>query len=239
MSLLDRLFSWRKPNTPRDVPSSSLQPPHKPERKSMPLLLAIESSPRGDYSVSRNLTTQFVETWKGAHSGGTVTERDLMKTDLPFIDLPWIAGAYTPEEQHSPEMKKALAISNELIGELKSADHIVLGTSMYNFSIPANLKAYIDHIVRINVTFTSSYEGLLKNKKLTVILASGGDYTPGAQAENYNVATSYLKQIFGFIGISDVTVLLAGGTAAVDMQKKTLPELLEQYKPAVAEVARS
>ena len=136
-------------------------------------------------------------------------------------------------------MKKALAISNELIGELKSADHVVLGTSMYNFSIPANLKAYIDHIVRVNVTFTPSYEGLLKNKKLTVILASGGVYTPGALAENYNVATSYLKQIFGFIGIADVTVLLAGGTSAVDMQKATLPSLLDQYKPAVAEAAKA
>ncbi len=205
----------------------------------MPLLLAIESSPRGDYSVSRNLTTHFVETWKAAHAGGTATERDLTKTDLPFVDLPWIAGAYTPEEQHSPEMKKALAVSNELIRELQTVDHIVLGTSMYNFSIPAILKAYIDHIVRVNVTFTPSYQGLLKGKKLTVILASGGVYTPGAQAENYNVATSYLKQIFGFVGITDVTVLLVGGTSAVDMQKTTLPALLEQYKPAVAEAARS
>ena len=156
----------------------------------MPNLLAIETSPRGDHSVSRNLTAHFVDKWKGAHPGSTVTERDLRTTELPFVDLPWIAGAYTPEEQHSPEMKTALAVSNELIAELKAADHIVLGTSMYNFSIPANLKAYIDHIVRVNVTFTPSYEGLLKNKKLTAILASGGDYAPGAYAESYNVASS-------------------------------------------------
>ena len=205
----------------------------------MPTLLVIESSPRGDYSVSRNLSSHFAENWKAAHADGTVRVRDLMKTELPFVDLPWIAGAYTPEEQHSPEMKKALAVSNELIAELKAADHIVLGTSMYNFSIPANLKAYIDHIVRINVTFTPSYEGLLKNKKLTVILASGGAYTPGTQLESYNVATSYLKQIFGFIGTTDVSVLLTGGTAAVDLQKTTLPDLLQQYKPLVAEAAKN
>ena len=204
----------------------------------MPKLLVIESSPRGEYSVSRNLTTHFVENWRTMHPEGGVSKRDLMKTELPFVDLPWIAGAYTPEEQHSPEMKKALSISDALIGELQSVEHIVLGTSLYNFSIPANLKAYIDHIVRVNVTFTPSYQGLLTNKKLTIILASGGDYSPGAPAENYNVASSYLKQIFGFIGINDVQILLAGGTAAVDMQKTTLPELLQKYKPSVAAAAR-
>ncbi len=204
----------------------------------MPTLLAIETSPRGDYSISRNLTTHFVENWRTAHAGGAVSERDLQKTELPFVDLPWIAGAYTPAEKHSPEMKKALTISDDLIGELKAADHIVLGTSLYNFLIPANLKAYIDHIVRINVTFTPSYQGLVQNKKMTVILATGGDYSPGAPAENYNVATSYLKQIFGFIGITDLTVLLAGGTAAVDMQETSLPELLQKYKPLVAAAAQ-
>ena len=205
----------------------------------MPSLLAIESSPRGEYSISRNLTGSFIETWKAEHSGGTVVVRDLMKTDLPFIDLPWIAGAYTPAEKHSPEMKKALVISDELIAELQAADHIVIGTSLYNFSIPAVLKAYIDHIVRVNVTFTRSYEGLLKGKKATVILASGGVYTPGSQTESYNVATSYLKQILGFIGITDVTVVLAGGTSAVAMGQTTLPELLGQFEPEVESVARA
>lgn len=205
----------------------------------MPSLLAIESSPRGDYSISRQLTSKFIDDWKAAHAGGTVIVRDLMKTTLPFVDLPWIMGAYTPAEQHSPEIRQALAISNELIAELMAADHLVLGTSMYNFSIPAILKAYIDHIVRVGVTFTPSYEGLVKGKKLTIILASGGVYTPGAHAESYNVATSYLKQVFGFIGITDVTVVLAGGTAAVSTGKTTMPELLGQFEPEVSQAARS
>ena len=205
----------------------------------MPSLLAIETSPRGDHSVSRQLTAKFIENWKADHAGGNVVVRDLLKTRLSFVDLPWIAGAYTPAEQHSPEMKEALRISDELIAELKAADHIVIGTSMYNFSIPAVLKAYIDQIVRLNVTFTSSYEGLVKGKKVTAILASGGVYAPGSQTEAYNVAGSYLKQILGFIGITDVTVLLAGGTAAVDMGKTTLPELLGQFTPDVAAAAHA
>ena len=205
----------------------------------MPSLLAIESSPRGDYSISRKLTGKFIEEWKAAHEGGAVVVRDLAKTDLPFVDLPWIAGVYTPAEQHSPEMAAALKISDELIGELQATDHIVIGTPMYNFSIPAILKAYIDHIVRVNFTFTPSYEGLVKGKKLTVILASGGVYTPGAHTEPYNVATSYLKQIFGFIGVTDVTVVLAGGTSAVSLGKATLEEIVGQFEGEVAAAAKA
>ena len=81
----------------------------------MPSLLAIESSPRGESSVSRQLTSKFIDNWKADHSGGSVTVRDLMTTPLPFVTLPWIAGAYSPVDQHTPEMKEALALSDELI----------------------------------------------------------------------------------------------------------------------------
>jgi FMN-dependent NADH-azoreductase len=203
----------------------------------MPTLLSIVSSPRGTYSISRELTNTFVNDWKATHPDGTVVTRDLATTNLPFVDLPWIAGAYTPAEQHSPEMTAALKISNELIAELKAADHIVLGTSMYNFSTPAILKAYIDHVVRINETFTPSYEGLVKGKKLTIIIASGGVYTSGSQMESYNVESSYLKQIFGFIGIKDVTVVLAGGTGAIDMGQTRREDLLADLTPAIQTAA--
>ena len=203
----------------------------------MPRLLAIESSPRGDRSVSRTLTTKFVEDWKAAHAGGTVVERDLMRTHLPFVDVPWIMGAYTPAEQHSPEMKDALQVSNDLIAELMAADHIVIGTSIYNFTIPAVLKAYIDHIVRVGVTFTPTYEGLVKGNKAPVILASGGTYTPGSPTEAYNLASGYMKQILAFIGITDATVLLAGGTAAIDMGKAQFADVVGQFAPDVATAA--
>ena len=204
----------------------------------MPTLFLTESSPRGDHSVPRKLTAEFVNDWKAAHLGGTVVNRDLMKTRLSFVDIPWITGAYTPPDQHSPDVKQALAMSDELIAELKAADHIVIGTSMYNFSVPAVLKAYIDQIVRVGVTFSANYEGLVHGKKLTVLLAAGGVYSPGAPAESYNVASSYLKQIFGFIGITDTQVLLAGGTAGIDRGTTTLPELLAQFTPEVESLAK-
>jgi len=203
----------------------------------MPNLLSVVASPRGEYSISRALTAQFVETWKQNHPDGTVQTRDLFTTNLPFVDLPWIAGAYTPAEQHSPEMVAALAIGNELIAELQAADHIVIGTPMYNFSTPAILKAWIDQIVRVGVTFTPSYEGLLKNKKATVIVASAGVYTPGSYTEAYNAETGYIKQVLGFIGITDVEFIMAGGTVAVDTGKVTREALLAEFAPAVIAAA--
>lgn len=205
----------------------------------MTTLLAIQVSPRLDYSTSRKLTAEFIDSWKSAHAGGTIIIRDLMKTTLPFVDLPWIGGAYTPAEQHSPEMAQALKISDELIAELKGADHIVIGTPMYNFSIPAVLKAYIDHIVRIGATFTAQYQGLVTGKKATIILVSGGDYAPGSATESYNVAASYLRQILGFIGIVDVTMVLAGHTTAVDQGRRTLADFTAQFEPELAAAARS
>jgi FMN-dependent NADH-azoreductase len=204
----------------------------------MPNLLSVLASPRGDYSVSRALTATFVDEWQKNHAGATVVTRDLFQTNLPFVDLPWIAGAYTPAEQHSPEMTAALKISNELIAELEAADHIVIATPMYNFATPAILKAWIDHIVRINRTFTASYEGLLKGKKVTIILASGGVYTAGSPTEGYNAESGYLKQVLGFIGLTDITFVLAGGTGDIDRGKIKREDLLAQFTPEVLAAAK-
>ena len=136
-------------------------------------------------------------------------------------------------------MTQALKISDELIAELKATDHVVIGAPMYNFTTPAILKAWIDHIVRINETFTSSYEGLVKGKKVTVIIASGSSYAPGSHMESYNVEGSYMKQVLGFIGITDVNVVLAGGTGEVSQGKRTQEEFLAEFTPKVVEAAKA
>lgn len=175
----------------------------------MPTLLVIEVSPRFDYSTSRKLTAVFVEKWKAANPGGAVVVRDLVKTYLPFIDLPWIGGAFTPPDTHSPESRAAIKVSDDLVAELKAADRIVIGTPMYNFSIPARLKAYIDHVVRVGVTVTADNKGLLTGKSADIILASGGDYSPGSPVEKYNLASGYLRQVLAWIGITDVNIVPA------------------------------
>ena len=203
----------------------------------MPSLLAVTASPRGAYSVSTALTHAFVETWKRHHTSENVVTRDLSHADLPYVDLPWIAGAYTPADQRTPEMVRALEISDKLIAELQAADHIVIGTPMYNFAVPSVLKAWIDQIVRFGATFTASYEGLLKNKKATVIVAAGGVYTAGSHMESYNFETAYLKHILGFIGITDVDFVIAGGTSEVSSGKVTHEELVARFTPEVEAAA--
>ena len=205
----------------------------------MPKLLAIESSPRGEYSISRTLTAKFIDAWKTAHAGGSVEIRDVFKEPLPFVDAPWMAGAYTPAESHSPEAAAAIKVSNDAVAQLMGADHLVIGTSMYNFSIPAALKAWIDHICRVNLTFSTTYEGLVKGKKATVIFASGGVYTPGSPTEAYNMATGYLRAILGFIGITDVTFVMAGGSSGINTGAITMEALVERFAGEATKAAQA
>ncbi len=204
----------------------------------MPTLLSVIASPRGGYSVSTALLNDFVSTFQASHADATVVTRDLNTTDLPFVSLPWIMGAFTPPETHSAEMTEAIAVSDKLVAELQAADHIVIGTPMYNFAVPAILKAYIDHIVRVGVTVSASYEGLLKNKKATLIVASGGNYAPGSHMESYNFETAYLKHILAFIGITDVTIIMAGGTNDVTQGKTTQEAFVATFAPQVESAAK-
>ena len=199
----------------------------------MPTLLAIEVSPRREFSTSRKLTALFIDQWKAAHPGAAVVVRDLTRTPPPFVDLAWIGGAYRPRELHSPENAAAIKVSDDLVAELKAADHIMIGTPMFNFSIPAVLKAYIDQIVRVGVTVSPNNVGLLTGKKATIILASGGDFSPGSPVEKYNQASGYLRQVLAWVGIKDVEIILAGRARA----GATGETAVEQFGSAVRSAA--
>lgn len=207
----------------------------------MPHLLKIDVSPRGDSSISRRLGKQFLSEWQKNHAGAQVTLRDLAITSLPYVDLPWIAGAFTAPDQQTGENKAALKISDDLIAEIEAADQILITTPMYNFAIPAVLKAWVDHIVRAGKTFRvtpeGGYEGLIKNKKVTVMIASGGAYPAGTPYEAYDQESPYLRLIFGFIGITDVTFVRGGGTNDVSRGKTTPEAFLQNLEPEVAAAA--
>jgi FMN-dependent NADH-azoreductase len=208
----------------------------------MPTLLRISVSPRGSYSISRQLSDAAVEAWKERNPGGRVIERDLAKTKLTFVDLDWIAGAFSPPEQHNESHRKAIALSDELVSELVEADEIILGTPMYNFAIPAALKAWVDHIVRAGKTFrytaAGGPEGLLagKNKKVLAIVASGGSYVDGSGLTALDHEVPYLRFIFGFIGITDVRFIQAGGTGSVAQGRVSAEEFISPYLSEVAAV---
>ncbi|RYG43145.1 FMN-dependent NADH-azoreductase [bacterium] len=206
----------------------------------MSKLLVVESSPRGPYSVSRNMTATFVEHWKAAHPEGEVVERDLTRTPLPFMELPWVGASLTPIERHSPEMKEVLRLSDELVAELLAADHLVIGTPVYNFNVPAVLKAYVDHIVRKGLTIGLRGEGLVRGKRCTVLMASGGVYTEGSPIRDRDIATTYLRLILkDVLGIEDVTFVAAGGSKVVDLGEKPMPEFLQAFEPAIVASARA
>ena len=205
----------------------------------MPKLLVVEASPRGEYSISRNLAKTFVEQWKLAHPEGEIVERDLAKRDLPYVNLPWLGASLTPAEKHTPEMKEVLLVSDELVAELLAADHIAISTPVHNYNIPANLKSYVDHIVRKGLTLGMTGEGLVHGKKCTVLMASGGVYTEGSPIRDRDIATMYLRLILKVIGIEDVTFVAAGGTKVVDLGEKTRSEFLQTFESAVTSAAQS
>jgi FMN-dependent NADH-azoreductase len=205
----------------------------------MEKLLVVEASPRGEDSISRNLAKMFVEQWKTAHPGGEVVERDLAKIDLPYVNLPWLRASLTLTEKHTLEMKDVLRVSDELVAELLAADHIAIGTPVYNYNIPANLKSYVDHIVRKGLTLGLTGEGLIHGKKCTVLMASGGVYTEGSPIRDRDIATMYLRLILKVIGIEDVTFVAAGGTKVVDLGERSRAEFLQTFEPAVTSAAQS
>jgi FMN-dependent NADH-azoreductase len=189
----------------------------------MSTLLKLDSSPMGDHSISRKLTTKFAETWLETHSGGKVVERDLTTLNLPVVDAFWIAAAHTPESNRTATQIKALAASDSLINDLKQADEYVFGVPMHNFSIPSTLKLWIDQVVRAGKTFSygaTGPKGLLTGKKVTLLLASGGEYGKGSAMASFDFVTPYLQTVLGFIGITDVTIIAASGTAQL-MSGKT------------------
>ena len=203
----------------------------------MTQLLVVETSPRGDHSVSRQMTRRFVGRWRAAHPGGEVVTRDLTETDLPFVTAPWLQAYFTPSEAHSPEMKDALRLSDRLVAEILAADHLAIATPVYNYNVPAALKAWIDHIVRKGMTLGTDGKGLVTGKRATLLLASGGLYTEGSPIRDRDIATAYLRLILNVIGITDVTVVAGSGAKAVDMREQTMNGFLDRLQPRIEDAA--
>ena len=203
----------------------------------MSRLLVIETSPRGNASVSRQLTRRFVDRWRAAHADGEVVRRDLAETALPHVTAPWLQAYFTPPDQQSPEMKAALRQSDELVAELLAADHLVIATPVYNYNVPAALKAWFDHIVRKGRTLGLDGKGLLEGRKATVLVASGGVYSEGSPIHDRDIAATWLRLILNVIGISDVTIVAGGGAKAVDMGEATMEEFVGRHEAAIEAAA--
>jgi FMN-dependent NADH-azoreductase len=169
----------------------------------MTKILRLDSSARHEGSVTRDLTRRIAETL-----GGEVTHLDLAATPLPQVDGTWVASNFTPEDDRSPEQRAALAQSDALVAQLRAADVVVIGLPVYNFTVPAALKAWIDLVARAGVTFRYTEDGpvgLLEGKRAVVAMASGG--TQAGSEIDY--ATPYIRHMLNFMGITDVEFVTA------------------------------
>ena len=208
----------------------------------MASLLRIDVSPRGNASYSRRLGDTFTEAWKSSHSGSSVVERDLAVNQPTYVDIQWIQGAFSAPDQQTDAHKAALKLSDEYIAEVEAADHILITTPMYNFAVPAVLKAWIDHVVRVGRTVNYTDKGpvgQLNGKKVTVVVASAGAYVKGTPTENFNFLNPYLQHVLGFIGITDVTFVNAEGGAGVQYGKISEADYLKPSEDKIADLARA
>ncbi|MEI9977421.1 MAG: NAD(P)H-dependent oxidoreductase [Edaphobacter sp.] len=202
----------------------------------MPTLLHIDSSPLGEASISRHLTNSFINDWKFANPDGTVITRDLTTTVIPPINAAFVGAIYTPADALTPAQKELTALSDTLIAELQTADEYVIGVPMHNFGIPSVLKLWIDQIARANKTFsyaTGTPVGLLTGKKATFVIASGGIYDAGTAMASYNFVEPYLRTVFGFLGVTDVTAIAAGGAAALNYGKIDRQSFLQPHVESI------
>lgn len=205
----------------------------------MPTLLHIDSSPL-DSSISRELSREFVTNWKAAHPSGKVIYRDLAANAPKSIDQAWIQAVFTPAEARQPEQNSLLAYSDASIAELEQADEYVFGVAMHNFNIPSVMRLWIDQVVRAGRTFSYGPEGakgLLTGKKATILAASGGVYEPGSPTAAMNFMDPYLRMILGFIGVEDVQVVNAQGTAQLRTGKIERSTFLKPHLQQVRSIA--
>jgi FMN-dependent NADH-azoreductase len=165
-------------------------------------LLHIDSSIRGDRSVSRKLTARAARNWLAAHPGGTVTYRDLGSDPVPHLDTAGGLAQTVPAEQHTAEQAASWALTQELVNEIKQADTILLGMPLYNFGVPSSVKAWVDHIIALGLSIDpETHAGLLSGREFLVIATRGGGYGPGTPREGWDHAEPWLPHAVAATGL--------------------------------------
>jgi len=190
-------------------------------------LLEINSSGRDEGSISRQLSAELIGALEHRHGSVEVTRRNL-SSGVPFVNAAWIEANFTPDEHRTRKHLDTLAYSDELVGELKHADALVIGVPVYNFSIPAVLKAWIDMIARAGLTFQYTENGpvgLLSGKRAYLVVATGG--VPVGSPMDF--ATPYLSHALSFVGITDIEIIAAAGT------KSSTDEAVDRARAQIAE----
>lgn len=197
-------------------------------------LLHIDSSILGGNSVTRRLGRDVVDHWRRRYPGIEVTHRDLAVNPPGHLSAELLGARQSSPEQHSPAQRAEVALGEELLAEFLAADVIVLGAPMYNFSIPSQLKAWLDRVLVAGRTFKYTENGpvgLAGGKQVVIVSARGGVYSEGP-AQVMDHQESYLKAALGLAGVTDVSVIRAEGV-------NLGPERREQAIAAALDQARA
>ncbi|MBE0505842.1 MAG: FMN-dependent NADH-azoreductase [Marinospirillum sp.] len=184
-------------------------------------ILQIDAGLFAEQSVSRNLSKKIVTRLQEQNPGAQVILRDLIASPINHLDGEILMAGGTEAAQRSERQQAELAITETLLDEVFKADVLVIGAPLYNFSIPSQLKAWVDRIAQAGRTFRyteNGPEGLLKGKRVVIASARGGVYSEGA-ATSMEHQESYLKTLLGFIGITDITIIRAEGVNMGDEKR--------------------
>lgn len=193
-------------------------------------LLHIDSSILGDASVSRQVSAAIVAHLVETAPGTKVVTRDLAAAPIAHLSGAYLAGQGV-DTKHDQALQEDLALGGAALAEFLAADTVVIGCPMYNFAIPSQLKAWIDRIAVAGKTFRYTEhgpEGLAGGKRVIVASSRGGFYGAGTPHASYEHQVSYLRAVFGFLGIRDIQVIEAEGIAlGADQRGKALQGALE------------
>jgi len=202
-------------------------------------VLRVDSRARSEGSMSRRVADELIGQLREREGAVQLRVRDLAVEAPSFVDADWVDANFTPPEQRNEEQKAALAESDDLVSELQDADVIVIGVPIYNFGIPAALKAWVDMVARARLTFRYTENGpvgLLKGKRAYLAVASGGT----AVGSELDFATGYLRHLLGFLGIDDVQIVAAdrlmarGEGEAVRKARAQIDRLIPSAEPLAA-----
>lgn len=178
-------------------------------------ILHLDSSILGDHSTSRKISALVMEKLTAAHPDAKVIYRDLAAEPLTHMSGAYMAVMMGMLKEYGPELAADLELGEALIQELLGSDTIVIGVALYNLTVPTQLKAWIDRIVMLNKTFrytkTGELEGLAGGKRVILCVSRGGFYAEGSPGAATEHCARYLKDMFAFIGITDVEVIAADG----------------------------
>jgi FMN-dependent NADH-azoreductase len=180
----------------------------------MSQILLITSSPRLE-SNSTKVARSLAENLASRVPNSVITTRDLTREPLSHIDDSFATGRGLPADKLNPAQKNVLAVSDKLLKELWAADTIIIAAGMINFGIPSNLKAYIDYIARPGVAFKYTEkgpEGLIKGKKVYLVVARGGVYSEGPM-QQFNFQDTYLRAVLSLMGMTDIEAITVEGVA--------------------------